>query len=199
VRPRVGTRDALDGAAKRWVMIAPGPISRLADRLHALHGADGTAEVAEWLRACTPSIADLPQAKLPADRMYSRTLLHRSESFEILAIQWAPNCVSAIHDHGGARCWLAVASGEMRVENYLRTDGGDVPGYAAVSLEGREALGVGGVDFRNDDVHLHRCISGDGATVTLHVYAKPIDRFRIFDERARSCAEIAATYDSILG
>ena len=86
----------------------------------------------------------------------------------------------------------------MGVENYLRTDAGREPGFAALSLQGREELELGAIDYREDDVHWHRCSARDGETVTLHVYARPIERFHGFDERANRCFDVSATYDAVV-
>lgn len=181
-------------------MIAREPIAQLAQSLQRVRTGEGTtAEVVRWLRASSEMAASIPMpAARDVHRSYRRTLLFKDDRFEILALHWMPNAVSAIHDHGGSLCWLSIARGSMNVENYLRTDSRSVPGYAAVKLEGREELGVGGVDHRQDDVHLHRCISRDGGTISLHVYAHPIERFNAFDERAQTCFEISSTYDAVL-
>lgn len=180
-------------------MIAREPISRLAESLQRVRtGGATTAEVVQWLRACSDAAASIPRpSACDPNRHYTRTLLHKDERFEVLALHWQPNCTSAIHDHGGALCWLTVARGRMNVENFLRTDSGAQPGYAAIALEGREELEPGAVDHRQDDVHLHRCITQDCETVTLHVYAHPIERFHGFDERTNRCFEISPTYDAI--
>ena len=175
------------------------PLSQLAENLHRLRSGNGaTAEVVQWLRASSGAVAGLPMpAVRDPHRDYTRTLLFKNDLFEVLAVHWLPNCVSAIHDHGGALCWLTVARGSMQVENYLRTDGGDAGGYAAIRFEGREELAQGSLDYRQDDLHLHRCIA-NGEAVSLHVYAHPIQQFRAFDVRNNSCVEITSTYDAIL-
>lgn len=182
-------------------MIAREPIFRLADSLQRVRTGEGTtAEVVQWLRASSAAAAAIPapDAAHGVHRNYTRTLLYKSDLFEILALHWLPNSHSAIHDHGGALCWLSVAAGSMGVENYLRTDTGSDRNYAAISLEGREELGVGAVDYRQDDVHLHRCIARDCETITLHVYATPIERYHTFDERSSRCSEVTSTYDAVL-
>ncbi len=181
-------------------MIAREPITHLAESLRRVRAGEGTnSEVVRWLRASSEAAAEIPAPQARhADRDYTRTLLFKSDLFEILALHWRPNCVSAIHDHGGALCWLTVARGTMAVENYLRTDAGLQPGYAAIGLEGREELPPGSIDYRQDDVHLHRCLARDCETVTLHVYARPIERFNVFDERAHTCFEVTSAYDAVL-
>jgi cysteine dioxygenase len=115
-----------------------------------------------------------------------------------LALHWHANSVSAIHDHGGALCWLSVARGRIGVENYIRTDKETGGAYASIAFEGREELPAGGVDYRQDDVHLHRCVTRDCEAVTLHVYAHPIEHFHTFDERSNTCTEVTSTYDAVL-
>lgn len=181
-------------------MIAREPISRLAETLRRVRTGEGSAsEVVQWLRASSDAAASIPKPQSAAPpRDYTRTLLYKDDLFEILALHWTPNGMSSIHDHGGALCWLSIARGAMGVENYLRTDSGTQPGYAAITLEGREELLPGSVDHRQDDVHLHRCIARDTETVTLHVYARPLEQFLAFDERTGRCRELRSAYDSVL-
>lgn len=180
-------------------MIAREPIAQLAESLRRARCGEGTAaEVVTWLHGVSAQLTSVPAPQLRnPHRRYTRTLLHKSDLFEILVLHWSSGCSSAIHDHGGALCWLTVASGAMRVENYVRRDGGTTPGYASIALEGREELPAGAVDHRQDDVHLHRCIAADGPAVTLHVYATPIDSFNTFDERSQTCSQVTSSYDAV--
>jgi len=181
-------------------MIDEHPISQLAQSLRRLRdGEDSTPEVVRWLRACSDAASRVPMPPLRnRHRNYTRSLLYRNDAFEIVVLHWMPNSTTAIHDHGGARCWQAVACGGMRVQNYLRTDRGEFTGRASMRLEGVQHLEAGGIDYREDDAHLHRCLAGVHATISLHVYARPIDRFRSFDERAGTCVETASSYDAVL-
>ncbi len=175
-------------------------VAQLAASLsRARSGEAPDAEVIQWLRAVAETARLIPLPKIcDPRRTYGRTLLHRCENFEILVLHWQPHSVSAIHDHGGSRCWFAVSQGTMGVENFVRRDSGATPGFAKIGFEGRELLSGGAIDYRQDDVHLHRCFAGEDRVVTLHVYARPIDRFHTFDERADRCSDAASTYDAIL-
>lgn len=177
-----------------------GPISELSQSLTRLRAnAGSSAEVVQWLRAVNSVASTVPVPALRnVERGYTRTLLHKSDQFEILVLHWQPGCASVIHDHGGAHCWFAVAQGTMKIDNYVRFDGGRQAGFARIGLEGRETLDPGAIDFRQDDIHLHRCIAGDQAVTTLHVYARPIEHFHGFDERAQTCFDISSSYDAVL-
>jgi cysteine dioxygenase len=176
------------------------PVQQLAKSLARVRSGDGTTqEVVQWLRAVADTVTSLPMPeKRNPHRQYTRTLLHRCDDFEILVLHWVPNCASAIHDHGGARCWLALASGSMRVENYIRRDSGGTAGYARIQPDGRELLEAGAIDHRQDDIHLHRCATASDSAISLHVYAHPIDRFNTFDERTDRCTEVVSCYDAVL-
>lgn len=180
-------------------MLSSTSIAELAETLKRLHTGAPDAEIVRWLRAASPDAARIP-VPLSCDprRAYSRTLLYKSAAFEILVIHWRPGCTSAIHDHGGAHCWLAIADGTMHVDNYVRKDSGGAEGYATLALEGREHLTAGGIDHRNDDVHLHRCATSAAPATSLHVYAKPISRFNAFDEKTFAISEIVSVYDADL-
>lgn len=180
-------------------MISASAIAQLASHLARLRNGGDDIEVVRWLRDLAPGIAscERPQPQDPA-RGYSRSLLHRGEGFEIVAIHWDANIATPIHDHGGALCWLAIADGVMHVDNFRRLDAGTDEGYARIELEGREELPLGGVDYRQDDVHLHRCITSGLSATSLHVYAHPIESFLTFDERTNTCAPCVSSYDAML-
>lgn len=175
------------------------PIQQLAQSLARTGTGDGAAqEVVQWLHASAQTALGIPvPEKRNPHRQYTRTLLHRCDQFEILVLHWLPNCASAIHDHGGARCWLALASGSMTVENYVRRDSGATAGYARIEPDGREVLAAGAIDHRQDDIHLHRCATTSEPAISLHVYAHPIEHFRTFSERSDTCSEVATCYDAI--
>ncbi|HEV3152256.1 MAG TPA: cysteine dioxygenase family protein [Candidatus Baltobacteraceae bacterium] len=174
-----------------------GELSESLSRIRSGQAQD--AEIVAWLRAASPMAASIPRPRTgDARRGYSRTLLYRCERFEVLALHWSPGTATAIHDHGGAFCWLAVAQGSVGVDNYVRRDTGATPGFARIDFEGREVLAESAIDYRQDDVHLHRCFTGNEPAVSLHVYARPIDRFYTFDERAQTCTPADSTYDAML-
>lgn len=155
-------------------------------------------EIVRWLREAAPAARAIPRpGNGDLTRAYTRTLIHRSPEFEILVLHWSPGSLTAIHDHGGAQCWFAVAAGTVRVDNYRRCDSGATPGYARITADGEAMLPKGAIDYRQDDVHLHRCGAGQAEAVTVHVYAHPLERFNTFDDRRNCCFEVAPTYDAI--
>lgn len=58
------------------------------------------------------------------------------------------------------------------------------------------ALAEGEIDMRSGHLSIHRVGAYDGRAVTLHVYAKPIDACRAFEEDG-SFRIVASHYDSL--
>jgi len=172
-------------------------LSTALDRLTIAPSAE--SEIVRWLHAAAPHAARIGAPQPPAAAgAYTRSLLRKTNFFEIVLMHWSSGAATSIHDHGGALCWFAVADGEMSVENFLRFDNGSTTGRARIGRTQGSVLEEGGIDFRADDVQLHRCSTPERPAVSLHVYARALERFHTFDERTGRCEEAASTFDVIL-
>jgi len=165
---------------------ARGPLQRNSSEVGVLL----TAAAAEW-----PSGRRLPSR---ADG-YTRSCAYRDSVFEILLLNWAPGGASPIHDHGDQHCWLYVIDGVLEVDDYVRLDPGDIPGYAHVEQRGSRTLEPGGMDLRSGRFDLHRVAARSGvAAVSLHLYSAPLRQYLVYDEAARRCETAFGTYDEFL-
>jgi hypothetical protein len=173
--------------------------SRLIETLRARGPLDRTSsEVAELLYA---GACEWPSSRPLVARAggYTRTCAYRNSGFEIVLLNWAPGASSAIHDHGDQHCWMLVLEGRLDVDDYLRLDPADVPGYAQVELCGSRGLEPGGMDLRSGRFDLHRVAArGSRSAISLHLYAEPLREFFIYDERARRCEVARSTFDDVL-
>jgi len=131
-------------------------------------------------------------------KAYTRTCAYYDDRFEVLMLRWAPGAASPIHDHGGQHCWLAVLDGTLAVENYRRTDGGEREGRAVIVPSDSAVLGAGQVDVRSDPFDIHRVYqTGHGPATSLHVYARPLQQFTVYDEFAHRCEVAHSRYDAL--
>lgn len=111
-------------------------------------------------------------------RHYTRTCIQRNEDFELLVICYEPGQRTSVHDYDSQTAWIHPVMGEV--------------------VEERFVLDVDGSLRRKDEVHRHpgevdlitkgsaiRRFSnyGPGRAVTLNLYAKPMSRWRVYDER----------------
>ena len=173
---------------------ARAPIAELLHDLRALgdlrrHAATVEARLDGWHAPIDRLLGVLP---LPS-RGYARTLLYRCDAFELLLLTWAAGSTSPIHDHAAQDCWLVPLAGELALDDYAIGDerGTDVE---LVTLRHRR-VGAGELDHRDEHEAVHAVTAVTDA-LSLHVYARPIDRCRIFDRRLRTWSWHALGYDA---
>jgi predicted metal-dependent enzyme (double-stranded beta helix superfamily) len=156
-------------------------------------------EMARLLRSVCSSGAPLNGRLIARPQSYTRTCLYRDDRFEVLLLNWSPGAASALHDHGGQHCWLAVLEGRLDIDDYVRLDEGDVPGHARIGARGSRALERGGLDLRSGRFDLHKVSARrDGPAVSLHVYSQPLEKFLIYDQAAQRCETAFGTYDEVV-
>lgn len=172
----------------------------LVDGLRSAHAFEGSGEVVNGLLEGAASLWPAARRRLPArPGAYTRTCVYRDARFEVLLLNWAPGSISAIHDHGGQQCWMAVLEGCLEVEDYVRLDSGETPGYARVEPRESRKLQRSEIDSRSGRFDLHRVGAALEAPATsLHVYCGPLQHFLIYDELSRRCETAIGTYDEVL-
>jgi len=142
--------------------------------------------------------ADELEALAPFDTTrYTRHLLFRNEAFELLVLHWPDGSASAIHDHGNQHCYMAVTSGLLVIDDFVVVSGGKEPGFAKIASAGTTIMPAGNIDIRTSARDLHRVTASGGAAVSIHVYAKPIDHFLLFEPASNSCRTVVSRYDSL--
>ena len=126
---------------------------------------------------------------------YSRTLLEKTNDYEMVAMVWAPGCKSPIHDHGNSRCWVFVLEGTIDVANFERVDaGGDV---AELTAAGTAKLTAGERDCRLTWRELHRVGNTTAENAyTLQIYAPRLTAYHVVDETTGAVREVPGLYDA---
>lgn len=131
---------------------------------------------------------------------YTRNLVYRDVSFEVVLNCWDTGTASPVHDHGGQECWFSIQAGRFLLEDFPLLSGGQESGPAVLGhprLCG--PVGPGYVDHRSSQDSIHRVSALSGPAVSLHVYAAPIARCLVFDVRRQRCVWRHLTYHSIFG
>lgn len=129
--------------------------------------------------------------------MYTRNLVARNEHFEMLILCWSENQASPIHNHAEQNCWMAVLEGAIE-ETLYSPPAGNSPG--PLSVRNTKLYSPGRVAFINDDIALHRVRpAAGGRGISLHLYSKPIDACRIYDEATGRVVESTLVYHSVEG
>jgi cysteine dioxygenase len=136
-----------------------------------------TDEVTERIAAFATHPFDVAPLVKFAPHGYTRTLLHRDRLFELLLVCWSPGSRSPIHDHDGQDCWLQPLAGALDLEDFA------FRGDRITCI--RRRVTVETIDHRDEAEPIHR-VTAPTPAVSLHVYARPLDHCRVYDEHGRA-------------
>jgi cysteine dioxygenase len=132
-------------------------------------------------------------AHADATQRYTRNLIATDhESFVLMALVWNANCESAIHDHPCDGCWWKVLQGTVQECRYKYNDNVDDEQHTVDETSDPTnnplicyqdcTYQQGDVAFMDNTLGLHKVgnPSHDQPAVTLHLYAPPFPRCRVF-------------------
>ena len=124
---------------------------------------------------------------------YTRNCIARKDDFEFILLCWSEGAATPIHGHAGQDCWVYQVAGEVRERRYKEADYG-------FELVNEAVLNPGRITYMHDRMGYHTIenISNSGA-MTLHVYANPIDRCKVYNEETSEFEIKEMEYDSIDG
>lgn len=112
---------------------------------------------------------------------YTRTCINRNDDFELLVICYEPGQSTSIHDYDSQTAWIHPIVGELVEERYALT------GTGGVQLTEEKRLRPGIDDVLTSGMAIHRFINfGPGRAITLNLYARPMSKWRVYDERTGS-------------
>lgn len=114
---------------------------------------------------------------------YGRNLVAKNANYELIVLTWLPQQRTRIHNHAGQRCWMGVTVGTLSVKNYEmpKTDACEL-----VSLGSVETCCEGNSVYVDDHIAVHSITNASRKpAVSVHLYAGPIPRCKIYNEAAR--------------
>lgn len=114
-------------------------------------------------------------------RHYTRTCINRNEDFELLVVCYEPGQRTSIHDYDSQTAWIHPVLGEVVEERFEAFPAG------GLRLLEEKHLHPGTDDSLTNGSSIHRFINpGPGRAVTLNLYARPMSKWRVYDERTGS-------------
>lgn len=110
-------------------------------------------------------------------RHYTRTCIQRNEAFELLVICYEPGQRTSIHDYDSQLAWIHPVVGEVVEERFAVSPDGGLRKMREVRLY------PGTDDSLTQATGIHRFANrGPERAVTLNLYAKPMSKWRMYDE-----------------
>lgn len=122
---------------------------------------------------------------------YTRSCLALTDEFELILLCWEKGQTTPIHDHNDQECWVHVVEGSFCEERYIDSENG-------MEELGEFDLLEEGLSYMNDNMGYHRLTnSTNGRAMTLHLYAKPIQSCRIYNEDKKKFEKVELAYDTV--
>lgn len=191
--PQTGVRDAPEQDARV-------DLERFIERVRDAAAHDDPQAIGQAIAGFRPSWRSVGDWVRVRSGRYTRTLAYRDENVEVLVLTWARGAKTPVHDHAGQRCWMLVVHGALEVCDFRAVVGGRRPGPAYLEpLGDKRILRTGEVDARPglSEIHAVGTAPEQELAVSVHVYAKPVDRCLVFDRRRGRCEERRLRYDFI--
>ena len=125
------------------------------------------------------------------DGRYTRHLVFKSPTVELLVLCWSRGSRAPIHGHEGELCWARVERGRLRFTSYRELSRSPL----RLAPTGPPVEGAPGYVDGPADIHAVDTVDADA--VSLHVYVKPYDECDIYDVEQGVVRRVRLTYDSV--
>lgn len=149
--------------------------------------------VLDYLRAHPVDPATLHPYLFFSPEKYTRNLILRTPLFELIAICWEAGQVSAVHNHRGQSCWMAISYGKVQVQNFRLVHRDEAAGACRLEPTTRfliDAAAPCEVD-PEEPIHLVANLAAFASrAVTLHIYSRPFDTCEVYDLKAGSYNDV---------
>ena len=153
------------------------PITTIRDLVRELPRHRKPEDYAAILERYTVPTHDLEPYFRWNSRHYTRTCIHRNDEFELLLICYEPGQLTSVHDYDRQTAWIHPVTGEVVAERFVLEPGKGLKRVAELHLH------PGQVDRIANGTAIHRFTNyGPVRAATLNLYAKPMSKWRVFDE-----------------
>lgn len=152
-------------------------------------------EVLEQTEDLTFNISEFDNYAFWREKRYTRNCIARDEFFELVLLCWEPGQTTATHCHNEQECWVKVISGSFAEELYeLNTETGKLEFIETSTLASDEVTRV-----EHATVFHNLSNISAGRSMSLHLYMRPIDTCKIYDEETKSLRQVDLSYDTYEG
>lgn len=133
---------------------------------------------------------------------YTRNLIDKTETFELMAICWDIGQISSIHNHRDQNCWMAVPIGRLMVQNY-RVISKDLAAHRC-QIEPTDKVEMNAaqpcaVDPAEPVHSVYNPREWNQRAVSLHVYSRPFDSCEVYSLEQGTCGDIQLHYTTVKG
>ncbi|HEY6291833.1 MAG TPA: cysteine dioxygenase family protein [Terriglobia bacterium] len=169
-------------------------IERFTEGLSSIPEPEFTHEgVLAYLRRNPVDVDSLDPYLYFNDEHYTRNLIQHTDLYDLIAICWEIGQRSPIHNHRDQRCWMAIAYGRVKVQNFKLLCKDPATQYCELEPSTHfiiDAERPAEVD-PEEPIHLvANPASFSSRAVTLHIYSRPFTTCEVYDLKARRYQDV---------
>lgn len=122
---------------------------------------------------------------------YTRNSMVRTDEFELLLACWEKGHSSAVHDYHTGMAWVSIVKGQLKEERFMKFD-------SKLEKVSSVVLNKGDFSYLADPIAIHRYRNNvDERTVSLHLYAKPIEEWKEYNLETGETTLKEVSFDSV--
>ncbi|WGK65203.1 cysteine dioxygenase [Croceiramulus getboli] len=173
-------------------------ITRLDELLDAL--ATGSRDYRLLANEMILPLNDLKPFLFWHSERYTRNCIVRTSRYELMVLCWEKGQETPIHCHGGQECWVHMVQGKLEEKRYKTKVNHGAIAYTDLMEDHRMTICKTEISYMNDAMGYHSLRNAaDGRSISLHLYAQPIDECSIMDEGSGKLVQRQLSYDSVEG
>jgi len=137
-----------------------------------------------------------------SENFYTRNLIYKDARFEMMAICWEKGQVSRIHNHADQKCWMMVAAGKLRGQNFRAVEIDESKGFCRLVETDRFDLSdclAAKVELEEPIHQVLNLPEFDERAVSLHIYSKPFETCLSYCRQTDTFREVPLFYTSVGG
>ncbi len=167
-------------------------ITTITELIEAFEKAEPSEQVRVLKRIDIP-INEFEEFATWEDGCYTRNCIARRDCFEFILLCWDSGAKTPIHGHNGQNCWVYQVSGSASEKRFKKT-------HYGFELTNHTILNAGKITYMHDRMGYHTLENPTKTpSMTLHVYANPIDRCEVYNENMGCFEIVEMEYDTIEG
>jgi cysteine dioxygenase len=178
-------------------------VEKLISGLCSITDAEFTCDnIYEFLGENPIDAATISQYFFWSEKCYTRNLIYKDERFEMMAICWEKGQISRIHNHSDQKCWMMVAAGKLRGQNFRAVEVNEETGFCKLEETDRFDLSdclAAKVELEEPIHQVLNLPEFDERAVSLHIYSKPYDSCLSYCRQTDTFKEVPLFYTSIGG
>ena len=126
-----------------------------------------------------------------SSKKYTRNCLYKDKNFELILLCWEHGQETPIHGHDGEDCWVYLLEGGMKEVFYSMND------KNSLIADDFQIVEPDQVTFMSDDQGYHKLQNDyEGRSMSLHIYAQPIENCKAFDESSQQFIDKSLSFDT---